>query len=74
MSSELLFTLAILALVALATMRPLLRLRLRFFKWMHWNSAATVLEQHFERWVFSGRVVALGLAVLLFVLSVRGTF
>tara|TARA_B100001123_G_C15331954_1_gene1031505 strand:+ start:494 stop:718 length:225 start_codon:yes stop_codon:yes gene_type:complete len=74
MPTVLLFTLAILALVALATMRLLLQLRLRFLKWIHWNWAVRELEQHFERWVLFGRVVLFGLAIVLFFLAVTSTF
>jgi len=71
MPTVLLFTLAILALVALATVAPkLLRLRIRFFKWIHWTWAASVLEEHFERWVLVIRIVLLGLAVVLFLRGV----
>ena len=71
MPTVLLFTLAILALVALATVAPkLLRLRIRFFKWIHWTWAASVLEEHFERWVLVRRTVLLGLAVVLFLFGV----
>ena len=71
MSTVLLFTLAILALVALVTVIPqLLRLRLRFYKWIHWTWAARVLEEHFERWVLFVRIVLLGLAVVLFLFGV----
>ena len=67
----LLFTLAILALVALVTVIPqLLRLRLRFFKWIHWTWAARVLEEHFERWVIAIRIFLVGLAVVLFLFGV----
>ena len=66
MSTVLLFTLAILALFALATVAPtLLRLRIRFFKWIHWTWAAHVTEEHFERWVLVLRIVLLVLAVAL---------
>ena len=71
MSTVLLFTLAILALFALATVTPkLVRLRIRFFKWIHWTWAVRVLEEHFERWVLAKRIVLLGLAVVLFLLGV----
>ena len=67
----LLFTLAILALFALAIAAPkLMRLRIRFFKWIHWTWAVSVLEEHFERWVLVTRIVLLGLAVVLFLLGV----
>ena len=66
MSTVLLFTLAILALFALATVAPkLMRLRIRFFKWVHWTWTVRVLEEHFERWVLVIRTVLLVLAVAL---------
>jgi len=62
----LLFTLAILALFALAIAAPkLMRLRIRFFKWLHWTWAARVIEEHFEGWVLVLRIVLLVLAVAL---------
>ena len=58
-------------LVALATVAPkLVRLRIRFFKWVHWTWAVRVLEEHFERWVLVIRIVLLGLAVVLFLFGV----
>ena len=59
-------------LVALATVAPkLVRLRIRFFKWLHWTWAARVLEEHFESRVLFFRIVLLGLAVVLFLVGVR---
>ena len=72
MSTVLLFTLAILALFALATVAPkLVRLRIKFFKWLHWTWAVRVLEEHFESRVLFFRIVLLGLAVVLFLVGVR---
>ena len=57
---------AVAVLVALAIVAPkLMRLRIRFFKWLHWPWAARVLEEHFERWVLVIRTVLLVLAVAL---------
>ena len=57
---------AVAVLVALAIVAPkLMRLRIRFFKWLHWTWAARVLEEHFERWVLVIRTVLLVLAVAL---------
>ena len=71
MPTVLLFALAILALFALATVAPkLVRLRIRFFKWLHWTWAVRVLEEHFERWVLFFRIVLLGLAAVLFLTGV----
>ena len=59
-------------LVALATVAPkLVRLRIRFFKWVHWTWAVRVLEEHFERVVLFVRIVLVGLAVVLFLVGVR---
>ena len=71
MSTVLLVTLAILALFALAIAVPkLVRLRIRFFKWIHWTWAVRVLEEHFETRVLVIRIVLVGLAVVLFLLGV----
>ena len=57
---------AVAVLVALATVAPkLMRLRIRFFKWLHWTWAVRVTEEHFERWVLVLRTVLLVLAVAL---------
>ena len=57
---------AVAVLGALATVAPkLMRLRIRFFKWLHWTWAARVTEEHFERWVLVLRTVLLVLAVAL---------
>ena len=59
-------------LVALATVAPkLVRLRIRFFKWVHWTWAVRVHEEHFERVVLFVRIFLLGLAVVLFLVGVR---
>ena len=71
MPTVLLFAVAILALFALAIAAPkLVRLRIRFFKWIHWTWAVRVLEEHFERWVIAIRIVLVGLAVVLFLFGV----
>ena len=67
----LLFTFAVLALFALAIAAPkLVRLRIRFFKWIHWTWAVRVLEEHFETRVLVIRIVLVGLAVVLFLFGV----
>ncbi|HCE02500.1 MAG TPA: hypothetical protein DEQ98_04605 [Acidobacteria bacterium] len=71
MSTVLLVTLAILALFALAIAVPkVVRLRIRFFKWIHWTWAVRVLEEHFETRVLVIRIVLVGLAVVLFFFGV----
>ena len=71
MSTVLLFTLAILALILIPVAPKLVRLRIRFFKWIHWTWAVRVLEEHFESRVLFFRIVLLGLAVVLFLVGVR---
>ena len=62
---------AVAVLVALAIVAPkLVRLRIRFFKWVRWTWTVRVLEEHFERWVLVIRIVLLGLAVVLFLFGV----
>ena len=71
MSTVLLVTLAMLPLFALAIAVPkLVRLRIRFFKWIHWTWAVRVLEEHFETRVLVIRIVLVGLAVVLFLFGV----
>ena len=71
MSGVLLFTLASLALFALAIAMPkVMRLRIRFFKWIHWTWAVRVHEEHFEKLVLLARIVLIGLAGVLFLFGV----
>ena len=71
MPSVLLFTLASLALFAVAIAVPkLLRLRIRFFKWIHWTWAVRVHEEHFDTLVLLARSVLIGLAGVLFLFGV----
>ena len=71
MSGVLLFTLASLALFALAIAMPkVMRLRIRFFKWIHWTWAVRVHEEHFEKLVLLVRIVLIGLAGVLFLFGV----
>ena len=71
MPSVLLFTLASLALFAVAiTVPKLLRLRIRFFKWIHWTWAVRVHEEQLERLSLVRRVVLIGLAGVLFLFGV----
>ena len=70
MLTVLLFALAILALILIPVAPKLVRLRIRFFKWIHWTWAVRVHEEHFERWVLFFRIVLLGLAAVLFLTGV----
>jgi len=66
----LLFALVTVALILIPVAPKLVRLRIRFFRWMNWAWAVSVLEEHFERWVLFVRIVLLGLAVVLFLFGV----
>ncbi len=70
MLTVLLFALAILALILIPVAPKLVRLRIRFFKWIHWTWAVRVLEEHFETRVLVIRIVLVGLAVVLFLFGV----
>ena len=71
MPTVLLFALAILALILIPIAPTMVRLRLGFFRWIHWTWAVSVIEEHFERWVLFFRIVLLGLAVVLFLIGVK---
>jgi hypothetical protein len=55
---------AILAFVLIPMMPKLLRLRLRFLRWLHWDWAANLLEDHFQGWVLFGRIVLFVVAMV----------
>ncbi len=65
MDSWILYSLAGLLLVCIPFMPKLLRLRVRFFRWIHWEWAARILEDHLASWSLTLRVVFLFLAALL---------
>jgi len=71
MLTVLLFALAILVLILIPVAPKLVRLRIRFFRWIHWAWAVRVHEEHFERVVLFVRIFLLGLAVVLFLVGVR---
>lgn len=61
------FVLAFLALTLVPFAPGLLRLRIRFLRWLHWNWAANLLENHFQGWVVFVRIILLvGAALLLY--------
>ena len=66
MSNWLLLLLAIFSLICVPLAPALLRLRLRFLKWIKWNWAADLLEHYFQRWVIVVRVVLVFIAAVLF--------
>jgi hypothetical protein len=66
MTTVVLFALALLSLALVPIAPRLVRLRVRFFRWLRWNWAVRVLEEHFETWVVFFRAVLLALAVVLF--------
>ena len=60
--------LAILALILIPSVPQLLRLRIRFFRWVHWQWAADVHEKYFDSLVLGIRIgLFLIAAVLLYV-------
>ncbi len=66
MSTGLLFALAILSLILIPLAPNLLRLRIRFLKWIHWNWAVNLLERHFQGWVLLFRIILFVIAAMLF--------
>ncbi len=66
MSTGLLFALAILSLILIPLAPKLVRLRIRFFRWIHWNWAVNLLERHFQGWVLFFRIILFVIAAMLF--------
>ncbi len=65
MATLLLFALAILSLALIPFAPQLLRLRLRFLRWIHWDWAANLLENYLDRWVMLLRIVLILIAAVL---------
>ncbi len=62
---------AILALVLTPLMPQLLRIRLRFLKWLNWDWAVHLLEDHFQGWVLFGRIALFAVAMVAALVAVR---
>ena len=62
MLTLLLFALAILSLALIPFAPQLLRLRLRFLRWIHWDWAANLLEESLDRWVMLFRIALIVIA------------
>lgn len=60
-----LFALAILLLILIPLAPKLVRLRIRFFRWLHWNWAVNLLEKHFDLKVLSVRIILFVIAAVL---------
>ena len=61
--------LAILALLLIPLVPGLLRFRIRFFRWVHWDWAADVHERHFSGLVSGARVALFVVAIILLYLA-----
>ena len=66
MYTGLLFALAILFLSLVPLAPKLVRLRIRFFRWIHWNWAVNLLERDFQGWVLFFRIILSVIAAMLF--------
>ena len=64
---------AILFLILLPLVPELLRLRVRFLRWLHWDWAANLLENYFQGWVLFSRIVLFVVAVVAVVIASRIT-
>ena len=63
------FAIAILCLVLVPFAPQLVRLRIRFLRWLHWSWAVTLLESHFQGWVVFFRIILLLVAALLLIVG-----
>jgi hypothetical protein len=60
-----LFAIAILSLILIPLAPKLVRLRIRFLRWLHWNWAANLLEKHFDLKVLFVRIILFVIAAAL---------
>ena len=65
MYTWLLFIFAIVVLILIPFAPQLMRLRIRFFRWLHWNWAVNLLESHFQSWVVWARTLLFVIAAFL---------
>ena len=61
------FIFAVLFLILIPFAPQLVRLRIRFLRWIHWNWAVNLLESHFQSWVVFFRIVLFVIAALLLI-------
>lgn len=64
-----LLVIAILLLALIPFAPALLRLRIRILRWLNWNWAVNLLENHFQGWVVLFRILLFVVAILLFYFS-----
>ena len=62
---------AILSIILIPVVPKLLRLRLKFLRWLHWDWAANLLENHFQAWVLFARIALFAIAVVTVLVAVR---
>ena len=60
-----LFALALVSLILIPLAPKLVRLRIRFFRWLHWIWAVNLLEKHFDGRVLIVRIILLVIAATL---------
>ena len=65
------FIFAVLFLILIPFAPQLVRLRIRFFRWIHWNWVVNLLESHFQSWVVFFRIVLFIFAALLLIAGWR---
>ena len=65
MNSWLLFLIAVPVLILVPLAPKLVRIRIRFFRWLHWDWAANLLESHFQGWVLFFRTILFVIAAVL---------
>ena len=65
MYTWLLFVFAVLFLILIPFAPQLVRLRIRFLRWLHWNWAVNLLESHFQSWVVFFRIILFVIAAFL---------
>ncbi|MYB37308.1 MAG: DUF3810 domain-containing protein [Gammaproteobacteria bacterium] len=60
------FLFAVLVLALIPWVPELVRLRIRFLRWIHWTWAADILDDHFTGWCWFFRAALASVAIVLF--------
>ena len=71
MQPALWFVFATLLLILVPLAPKLVRLRIRFLRWLRWTWAADLLENHFDGWVLFLRIALAGIAAVFVVLGLE---
>lgn len=71
MAAAIFFSLAAAVLICIPFTPQLIRLRIRFMRWLHWQWAARLLEDYFDVWVLCVRTLLFVIAAVFIIFGWR---